>query len=75
MSERIEQLKRADWVNMIGPEYAGDDGLRASLKPCIDGLVDAGLLDSDADAAGHLFLFAQEIRRNRRGVKITVGPR
>lgn len=52
--------------------FDSHDGLRAALKPCVDGLVDAGIIHSDADRAGHRFVYAQEIRRKRRGVQIAV---
>jgi hypothetical protein len=49
-----------------------DDNLPAAIKPIRDGLVDAGLIHSDAPDSGHTFTYAQCVDRNARGVKITI---
>jgi hypothetical protein len=52
-----------------------DDGLRNACKPILDGLVDAGVLHSDAPIAGHLVTYDQRIDRKHRGIQITISPR
>lgn len=47
------------------------DGLAAACKPILDGLVDAGLIHSDAPDSGHEIAYSQEINRKKRGVHIT----
>jgi hypothetical protein len=49
-----------------------DDNLPAAIKPIRDGLVDAGVIHSDAPDSGHTFTYAQCVDRNDRGVKITI---
>lgn len=48
------------------------DGLRAALKPVLDGCRDCGLIHSDGPGSGHVFAYAQQIDRARRGVEVTV---
>jgi hypothetical protein len=52
-----------------------DDGLRNACKPLVDGLVDAGVLHSDAPQSGHRITYGQRIDRTHRGVQITVEAR
>ena len=52
-----------------------EDGLRASLKPTLDGLRDAGVIHSDGPNSGHLFVYGQRIDRAQRGVRILVESR
>lgn len=51
------------------------DGLRAALKPLVDGLVDAKLLAGDAPGHGNEFAYEQTINRKERGVWVTVAVR
>lgn len=52
------------------------DGLRSSLKPLVDGLKDAGVIDDDRPSLGHrIDEPAQKIDRHLRGVWITVEVR
>jgi hypothetical protein len=51
-----------------------EEGIPAACKPLRDGLVDAGVLHSDAHDCGHTFRYAQVMDRARRGVEITVEP-
>lgn len=51
------------------------DGLYASLKPVIDALVKAGVIDDDAelrDGVGHVIECDQQIDRKNRGVTVRV---
>ena len=50
------------------------DGLQAALKHVRDGLIDAGVLDDDRPASGHVFIYRQqpEVPVARRGVRITI---
>jgi len=48
------------------------DGLVASLKSVRDGLMDCGLIRSDAPEAGNVFTYEQRVKRKERGVWITV---
>ena len=48
------------------------DNLRASLKPVVDALVEAGVLDGDADRCGHRFDYRQRIARRDRGLTLTI---
>ena len=52
-----------------------EDGLAAALKPVVDGLVDATLIDGDGPSSGHRFERRQEINRRHRGVEVVVEPR
>jgi len=52
-----------------------DDNLRPGLKPVRDGLQDAGLIQSDASEAGHLFLYEQRVDVANRGVDIRIRRR
>lgn len=66
--------KLVTFTAYVGNEW-DDDNLRAALKPSRDALVDCGLIHDDRPSAGHTFVYAQEIRRGRtgvRGVEITV---
>ena len=51
------------------------DGLQAALKPCRDALVVYGVLNDDAERAGHLFEYSQETSAGWRGVVVTVTAR
>ena len=50
------------------------DGIRAALKPVLDGLRDARVIHSDGPGCGHLFVYGQRIDRRQRGVRILVEP-
>lgn len=52
-----------------------EDGLAAALKPVVDGLVDAGLLDRDDTKSRHRVERRQAINRQHRGVEVVVEPR
>jgi len=52
--------------------FDGHDNLRNALKPVVDGLKDARIIDDDADRCGHTFSYTQEVRRSDRGVWITI---
>jgi hypothetical protein len=54
--------------------FDAHDGLPNALKPVVDGLVRAGLLDSDAPAAGHTFVYRQVIDRQYPGVLVRIEP-
>jgi hypothetical protein len=47
-------------------------GLRVALAPAQDGLTRAGIIDDDADKAGHEFQYFQRIDRKLRGVLIVI---
>src|SRR4030095_2552471 len=47
------------------------DNLAMALKGCRDGCIDAGLVQDDAEAAGHAWRYAQVID-GRRGVTLRV---
>jgi len=64
--------KRVTLAANVWNLYDTHDGLRGALKPVVDGLVDAGVLHSDAPTCGHEFVYAQEINRRMLGVLITV---
>lgn len=48
------------------------DALPAGLKPVLDGLVDARVLQSDGPEAGHVVTYAQVVAAEHRGVAIVV---
>lgn len=48
------------------------DNLRASLKPVVDALTEAGVISGDADRCGHRFEYGQRVARRDRGVTLTV---
>ena len=52
--------------------WDADEGLNAACKPIRDGLVDAGVLHSDAADSGHQWIYGQVMDRAHRGVEITV---
>jgi hypothetical protein len=52
--------------------FDSHDGLRAACSHIVDGLVDAGLIQDDADRAGHEFSYSQRIDREHLGVLVTV---
>ena len=52
-----------------------EDGLAAALKPVVDGLCDAKLLNGDGPAAHHRFERRQAINRRHRGVEVVVEVR
>lgn len=55
------------------PDY---DGLTASFKPCIDGLVKAGVLQDDKlSNTGAWNCFWEKVPRNQGKIKIIVGER
>jgi hypothetical protein len=60
------------WLAAYTWNVLDHDGLHAALKPILDGLVDAGVLHSDAPSSGHSVIYSQQIRRGGRGVEITV---
>ena len=49
-----------------------DDGLRAALKPCLDGLIDARMLHSDAPSSGHQIDYRQTVNRKTPGVTVRI---
>lgn len=52
--------------------FDAHDGLRGALKPVVDGLVDVGIIHSDAPDCGHIFEYEQAIDRKSLGVRITI---
>jgi hypothetical protein len=54
-----------------------DDGLVAACKHLRDGLIGAGLIESDAPSAGHTFAYSQTPGTpvERRGVRVTLTTR
>ena len=49
-----------------------EDGLAASLKSVVDGLVDAKLIHDDGPTSGHTVRRRQVINRKHRGVEVVV---
>lgn len=52
--------------------FDAHDGLRSALKPCIDGLVDAGVIQGDGPRVAHDFRYAQCINRHTQGVYLEI---
>ncbi len=66
--------KRITLAAQVWNLFDAHDGLRGALKPVVDGLVDAGVIHSDAHDCGHTFIYEQEVNRKAMGVCITVVP-
>jgi hypothetical protein len=69
--------KRITFTAAVYNEF-DTDGLAAALKPTRDALKSMQLIDDDRPSSGHVFTYAQVVKRGKdapRGVQITVEPR
>ena len=64
--------KRIHLHAIVPKRFDSHDGLRAALKPAVDGLQDAGIIHSDADGCGHVFDYSQVLGRRQPGVEIGI---
>ena len=66
------RAKAVTLIAHVHNRFDSHDGLRAALSHVVDGLVDARLIQDDADRHGHVFRYDQVIDRQWRGVTISV---
>jgi len=66
----LTEPKRVTFTAYTGARW-DDDAIPGALKACRDALVGL-VIHSDAPDSGHEFVYRQEVRREQRGVGITV---
>ena len=73
---RVEQSDRPKRVSFLVQTHnpVDDDALPGMCKPARNGLKDAGIIHNDGPESGHVFTYAQAVKRDHRGVLITVEP-
>jgi hypothetical protein len=69
----LTEPKRITFTAYTGARW-DDDAIPGAIKPIRDALVDL-IIHSDAPDSGHEFVYRQEVRREARGVGISVMPR
>lgn len=65
--------KRITFTVQTGARW-DDDAIPGACKPLRDAMVDAKIIDDDGPRRPPEFLYAQEVKRYDRGVRITVAP-
>lgn len=70
-AEAARRPKRVTFTLHVWRRF-DDDALGPCAKPCRDGLVDAGVVDSDGPKAPHQWVYEQRVDRKRPGVRIVV---
>jgi len=68
----LQEPKRVTFTAYVGAQW-DDDSIPGAIKPARDALVGV-LIHSDAPSSGHEFVYRQVIRREQRGVQISVTP-
>jgi hypothetical protein len=69
----LREPKRITFTAYVGAQW-DDDNIPGALKPVRDSLTGL-LIHSDAPDSGHEFVYRQAVRREQRGVGISVTPK